>query len=190
MRPLRGGGSVTCSWCEERFERFLDGEVSPVERERFLAHTEGCAGCRSLLEELRVVDGLLLAPHAVEPAPDFTRTTMADIRAMPPPSVPPSPLPAYLVCYVVAAWSLIGAGFVLDPHAMRAFGETSLGVGRTVVVAFGGVLHVAMYLGDHGALSSWTAVAVGVVIVDATLAGVLVTAVRFGALRQTERQRS
>jgi predicted anti-sigma-YlaC factor YlaD len=181
---------VTCGWCEERFERFLDGDLDRTDHARLIAHVDACADCRSLLEELRVVDALLLQPRAIEPEPNFTFKTMADVRTLPPPAAAPSQLPAYLVCYVVATWLLIGAGFVLASHTMHAFGETALDVARTVVVAFGGVLHVASHLGDRGELSSWSTVAGEIVIVDLMLVAVLVAGARFAAPWLAERQRS
>jgi anti-sigma factor RsiW len=180
---------VICSWCEERFERFLDGDLVPTERARFVAHIDGCDPCRSLLEELRVVDALLLRPRAIEPAPNFTFETMAEVRALPPPSPPQARLPAYLVCYVVAAWLLVGAGFVLAPRAMRAFGETALDVARTVAVALGGVWHVAIHLGDRGELSSWTTFAGGIVAVDLTLVVAILASARIAAPWLAQRQR-
>ncbi len=178
---------MTCSWCDERFERYLDGDLPATERGRLIEHTRACERCGPLLEELRVVDALLSAPHPVEPAANFTAATMAELRALPPPHAPRSPLPAYLVCYIVGAWSLIAAGFVLNPHTMHRFGTTWLAVTRTSVVAIGGVLHVAAHLGDRGELSSWTTVAGGVVLLDLTLVVALVAAARF-APRLTERR--
>ena len=165
---------MTCSWSEERFERFLDGDLAPGERALLVAHVDGCDACRSLLEELRVVDALLLQPRAVEPEPNFTFATMAEVRELPPPAAPTSHLPAFLVCYVVAAWLLIGAECLLAPHTMRVLGETSLDVARTVVVALGGVWHVAIHLGDRGELSSWTTFAGGIVLADLMLAVAIV----------------
>ena len=181
---------MICSWCEERFERFLDGEVTPADRARVLAHVDTCENCRSLLAELRVVDALLQRPRAAEPAPNFTHATMATIRDMPPPRARPSPVPAYLVCYVIAAWALIAAGFVLDPYTMHALSDTSLDVARTSLVAIGGVLHVVMHLGVRGELSSWTTLAGGVVLVELTLAAILIAAARYAVPRWAERGRS
>jgi hypothetical protein len=180
---------VTCSWCEERFERFLENGLTPLEHDGLRAHLDACDACRSLLEELRVVDALLLQPRTLEPAPNFTFKTMADVRALPPPAAPASPLPAFLVCYVVAVWALIGAAFVLNASAMHAFAETATDMARTVLVAIGGVLHVAGHLGDRGDLSSWSTLAGGVLIGDAILAVAIVAALRLAAPRAAQRQR-
>ncbi len=181
---------MTCSWSEERFERYLDGELDPAERAAFAAHIDACDACRSLLDELRVVDGLLLQPRTIEPAPDFTAATMADVRALPPPRGPASQLPAYLVCYVVAAWSLIGAGLLLNPRAMAAFVTALRAVASTIVVALGGVAHVANHLGDRGEYGAWSAFAGTVVTVDVMLVLALLGA-RFVAVPWlAQRQRS
>ena len=50
---------MNCSWCEERFERLLDGLLNAAETARLRAHVDACAACSGLLEELRVVDALL-----------------------------------------------------------------------------------------------------------------------------------
>jgi len=180
---------VTCSWCEERFERFLENDLTPAEHAGLRDHLDRCDDCRSLLEELRVVDALLLVPRTIDPAPNFTFKTMADVRAMPLPCVPSSPLPALLVSYVVAVWALIGAGFVLNAPAMHAFTETALDLARTLVVALGGVLHVAAHLGDRGELSTWTTFAGGIVLADVVLIAAIVVAARYAAPRAAQRQR-
>ncbi len=131
---------MTCSWCEERFERFLDGDLTSLEHARLSAHVSSCDACRSLLEELRVVDALLLQPRAIEPAPNFTCKTMADIRAMPPPATTRSHVPAYLTCYMVAAWLLIGAACLLLPQTMRAFADAIAAIARGVTGALGSIV--------------------------------------------------
>ena len=179
---------MTCNWCEERFERFLEHELVAADRGRLLAHVDRCEPCRSLLDELRVVDAVLLRPRPIQPADDFTAATMADVRALPPPSAPPARLPAYIVCYVIGAWGLIAAGFVLAPHVMFAFGATAREIARTIVVAVGGVAHVATHVGERGEFRSWTTVAGAMVIVDVTLVLMLVAVRRLGSPWMRERR--
>jgi anti-sigma factor RsiW len=157
---------VTCSWCEERFERFLDGDLSDAERARLLRHVDGCAGCGGLLEELRVVDGLLLTPSAVELPADFTVATMADVHALPLPQARRAPITATLVAYIVGSWSLVGAAFLIAPEHMLALAQNALRAGSTVLGAFSGLGHVMMRLGERGVAGSWTTVAGGIVIAD------------------------
>jgi anti-sigma factor RsiW len=167
---------VTCSWCEERFDPFLEHELEPFERARLVAHLETCDACRSLLEELRVVDALLLQARTIEPEPTFTGKTMAELRALPPPApATRSSLPAYLVCYIVGAWIAIVAAFVFAPSTMRALGETLVDIARSVTGAFGGI--VATFAGV-------------IITVDAILAATVVVSARAAVPWLAQRQRS
>ena len=159
------GGSVTCSWCEERFERFLDGALTGGEHARLLAHVDACDGCRGLLEELRVVDALLLVPRTIELPENFTHATMADVHAMPTPCPLRTPLAASLIAYIVGAWSLAGAAFIIAPQHTLAVTQNAFAVANRVLAAFGGLGHTLARVGDHDA-SSWTTVAGGAIIAD------------------------
>lgn len=180
---------MICSWCEERFERFLDGHLTPGEHCRLLAHVDRCDACRSLLEELRVVDALLLAPRTVELPPNFTVATMADVRAMPPPLCRHAPIAASLIAYVVGAWSLVLAALLISPDAVLGAGRSALGAAGTLVAALGGLQHTVVHLGDRGDMSSWTTVAGGVVIADGIVLVAVVAAVRAVRPRIVERTR-
>ncbi len=169
---------MTCSWSEARFERLLDGDLPAGERVEVNAHLASCDGCRSLFDELRVVDGLLQRPRPVEPPDDFTRATMADVRAMPPPRPVRPPLRAYVVCYLVAAWSLIGAAAVLDPQLVRTAGTAMQRVAWTVAIACAGVFHVATHVGERGELFSWTTFAGAFLVADVALIAALFAAQR------------
>ncbi|HEY5350761.1 MAG TPA: anti-sigma factor, partial [Candidatus Lustribacter sp.] len=158
---------MTCNWCEERFERFLDGVLTEGERARLLVHVGGCEECRGLLEELRVVDALLLEPRTVELPPNFTRATMADVRAMPLPHARRAPIAASLVAYIVAAWSLAGAAALIAPDVVLTAGKSAFGAGSTVLGALTGLARAFAHLGDRGDMTSWTTLAGGVVIADA-----------------------
>ena len=78
---------MNCSWCEERFERFLDGLLTAGESAALRRHVDACGACYGLLEELRVVDALLLEPRSVELPPNFTFATLACVRTMARPHV-------------------------------------------------------------------------------------------------------
>jgi anti-sigma factor RsiW len=155
---------VTCSWCEERFERFLDGILTGGEHARLVAHVDRCNACRGLLEELRVVDALLLAPRAVELPADFTSATMSDVRAMPAPRTRCAPIAALLVAYTVAAWSLAGAALLIAPDAVLSAYRSALAVTGTVAAAFAGLGHTFALLGGS------VIVADGIVLVAAVAA--------------------
>jgi hypothetical protein len=168
---------VTCSWCEERFERFLDDTLTAGERARLLAHVDGCDACRELFEELRVVDALLLEPRTVELPADFTFATMADVRTLPAPRTQRAPIAATLVSYTVAAWSLAGAAVLIAPDEVRSAGRDAWAVAATVLGAFAGLQH------------AWTTVAGGVVIADGIALVAAAAALRVVRPRIVERLR-
>lgn len=157
---------MTCDWCEERFERFLDGLLNDADRARLLRHVDRCANCSGLLEELRVVDALLLEPRTVELPADFTSATMADVREMALPCARHAPIAASLVAYVVGAWALAGAAYLIAPDFVLTVAATAVAVAGTVLAAIAGLGHAVAHFGDRGDMSSWTTVAGGVVIAD------------------------
>jgi anti-sigma factor RsiW len=177
---------VTCSWCEERFERFIDGDLSDGERARLLAHVDGCDACRGLLEELRVVDALLLTPRTVELPENFTFATMADVRVMPHPCPLHTPLAATLIAYVVAAWSLLGAAALIAPQHVLGACRSALAVAGTVLAAFGGLWHTVVHLGDHTGVGSVTTLAGGVFVADAIVLVAVVLLLRAARPRIAE----
>jgi anti-sigma factor RsiW len=134
---------VNCSWSEERLPLFVDGDLGARERLALKDHVDACAGCASLLEELRVVDALLLGPRTVRLAPGFTFATMAEVRELPAPAPVRAPIAAFAVCYLVASWLLLAALSVLEPETLRGAAHATLAVVRTVLDALSGVGHVA-----------------------------------------------
>jgi hypothetical protein len=91
---------------------FVDGILSPREHARVLAHVDGCERCSLLLEELRVVDALLFTPRQLDPAPNFTFKTMAEVRALAPPHRHHAPALGVFAAYLAFAWTIIGLWFV------------------------------------------------------------------------------
>jgi anti-sigma factor RsiW len=180
---------VNCSSSEALFERFLDGELSPRERASMLAHVDRCTPCRGLLEELRVVDALLMTPRDVRLAPNFTFATMAEVRAIRQPQTRRSPLLAYLVSYIVAAWLVVAAEFVMAPQTMRVLAVTSLSLIASFMDAFGGVSHVLARLSGRDG-TPVGAVIGGVLLLDVTLAVILGATLVYVRPRLAERLRS
>jgi hypothetical protein len=130
-----------------------------------------------VLDELRVVDALLASPRESALPENFTFATMAEIGSLPRPHASPAPVFAYLVSYLVAAWLLTGAGFMLAGSAMRALGETALDVGAQFAHIFGAVGRAgADVVRDFGSLPAFlgAAVALDVVLVLAMIVGVSV----------------
>ena len=165
---------MSCSSSEDLFEAYLDGTLVPAQRARLLAHLAGCGPCKGVLEELRVVDALISSPRHVELPANFTFATMAEVRSLPRPHATSAPVYAYLVSYLVAAWLLIGAGFVFAATAMRAFGETALDVSASLARMVGIVGHAgARIAGDFGPLGSLlgAAIVLDVAVVLALVVG-------------------
>jgi anti-sigma factor RsiW len=165
---------VNCSSFEDRFEEYLDGTLAPTARVRLRAHLDGCGRCQGVFEELRVVDALIAAPRAVELPENFTFATMAEVRALPRPHGSSAPVVAYLVSYLVAAWLLIGAGFLLAGNVMRAFGETALDLAGSLARSFGTLGHAgARLVGDFGGLGAvlGTALVLDLAVVLALVVG-------------------
>ncbi len=142
---------MNCSSAEARFERFLDGELTPRERGGMLAHVDSCAACGDVFAELRAVDALLIEPRRVELAPNFTAATMAHARSLDTPRVYRTPIRAYVVSYLAGAWLVTGAAYMLAPQATRAVAGAVIDVARTVTDAVGGLSSVvARSLGHDG----------------------------------------
>ena len=179
---------MTCSSSESLFEGYLDDTLAPSQRARLLAHLRGCGRCTGLLEELRVVDALIASPRTVELPENFTFATMAEVRALPRPHVSRAPVFAYLVSYLVAAWLLIGAGFLLASGAMRAIGETSLDASAQLQRTLGALLHAGTRVaGDFGSLGTLLG---GAILLDAVFIAAVVVGFRVLRPRLAERLRS
>ncbi|MEA2784741.1 MAG: hypothetical protein QOF71_845 [Candidatus Eremiobacteraeota bacterium] len=165
---------MSCSSSEDLFEAYLDGTLLPAQRARLLTHLAGCGPCKGVLEELRVVDALIASPRHVELPENFTFATMAEVRSLPRPHATSAPVYAYLISYLVAAWLLIGAGFLFAASAMRAFGETALDASASFARVFGIVGHAgARIAGDFGALGTvlGAAIVLDVAVVLALVVG-------------------
>jgi anti-sigma factor RsiW len=165
---------VSCSSSEALFEAYLDDTLLPAQRARLLRHLNGCGRCKGVLDELRVVDALLAGPRQVELPPNFTFATMAEVRSLPRPHVSSAPVLAYLVSYLVAAWLLIGAGFLLAASAMRALGETALDASAQAAHGIGAIGAAgARVAGDFGSLPAFlgAAIVLDVAVVLALVVG-------------------
>lgn len=179
---------MSCNSSEALFEAYLDDTLAPAQRARLLRHVNRCGRCKGVLEELRVVDALLASPRTVELPENFTFATMAEVRSLPQPHASPAPVYAYLVSYLVAAWLLIGAGFVLAGNVMRAVGETSLDVSAQLARTFGSLGHAgAGLVGDFGQLGT---IVGGAIVLDLIVVAMLVFGFRVVRPRLAERMRS
>lgn len=180
---------MNCSSAEKFFEPFLDGALSAPQHAGLLTHVDACAGCRGVLEELRVVDALLVTPRQIELAPNFTFATMAEVRALPPPRPYRAPLRAYLVSYLVAAWLLTGAAMLLAPQTMHALAGTLLDTARSIADALGGLGAVIARLFGRGG-NALTAALGALLGLDVLLASGIAFALKYVRPRLPERSRS
>lgn len=162
-----------CSSSERLLDEYVDGTLTVANGARVAAHLATCAHCTSLLEELRVIDGLLIAPRALDPAPNFTFAVMAEVRAMPVPH-PQHRLPvAAIATYIVCAWATIGAFLMFGgAHARAAFAALGTAIGgaargfASLAVASGHVFgaHTFNVTAAMGALLSLDLLAAGAVV--------------------------
>ncbi|GAC1657649.1 MAG: hypothetical protein NVS9B12_09820 [Vulcanimicrobiaceae bacterium] len=121
---------MRCSSCKPLLGRYFEGTLGP-QAAAVAAHLEGCAACATLLDELKVVDGLLATVRSPLPAPNFTFAVMAEVRSLPLPIVPRTHMGALLGGYVVIAWAIIAlwmhlAGVTAQsalPNAADAFSQ-------------------------------------------------------------------
>ena len=167
---------MNCSSSEEHFEALIDGALPIALRTELLAHVDRCTSCGVILEELRVVDALLLAPREAQLAPNFTFRVMAEITAQPFPRRRQAPVAAFLVSYVIAAWMLVGLvqlGAGTRTHAV--LGSSAQVALRDFLAAFGGVTQAAGRGFSQG-FGSVMALLGGVLVLDLTLAAVVAVA--------------
>lgn len=160
---------MNCSSSEEQFEALIEGALPDSVRSRLLEHVDRCTPCSRVLEELRVIDALLLAPREVHLAPNFTFTVMAEVAAQPVPRPRRSPVAAFVVAYSVAAWMLIGSVFLIAGPRAHAAMSAAQSLLATFFFAFGGFSHVAERSFSHG-LGTLTALVGGVLVLDLILA--------------------
>ncbi len=180
---------MNCSSAEKFFEPFLDGTLPAPQHTGLLMHVDACAACRGILEELRVVDALLVTPRQIELAPNFTFATMAEVRALPPPRPYRTPVRAYLVSYLAAAWLLTGAAMLLAPQTMHALAGAVLDTARSIADAVGGLGTVIARLFGHGG-NTLTAALGALLGLDVLLALGIALALKYVRPRLPERSRS
>lgn len=180
---------MNCSSAESVFERVLDGKLTRPRRAAFDAHLAGCGNCRGVFEELRAVDALLTQPRRVDLGPDFTCATMAETLTLRAPAIYRTPVRAYLVSYVAAAWLIAGAALVFAPQMMQALAATLIEVARNVAEAVGGVGTVVARAFGRGGGVMLTALLGALVVLDAVLVAAFGLALKYARLGPAERQR-
>ena len=171
---------MRCSTSEQLFEGRLDGTLTARQRRDLDVHLDGCANCSAVFEELRVIDALLLTPRQIEPAPNFTFKTMAEIRTLPPPRVQATwPMWAWFATYLTLSWLAIGVWFAVG----RPDGPAALVMATTLVQHFAGALQgIGRAIGSTGVAGVVTLVLVAdLVLASAALYAGIVLRPRIAA---------
>lgn len=138
---------MRCSSCKPLLDRYSEATLSTQQMLRISAHLQSCGECAAVLEELKVVDGLLttLSPSQ-PPATNFTFAIMAEVHSMPVPVTPRTNVLALAGAYTLVAWAIIaawlqlaGIGFSGALTALAAFAASSAGVAHSVTAGVTGV---------------------------------------------------
>lgn len=160
---------MNCNSSEAQFTGLIEGTLPAPMRTAVLAHVDRCAACSSVLEELRVIDALLLAPREATLAPNFTFKIMAEVAAQPLPRPHRTPVAAFIVSYIVGAWMLVGLFALGAGPRAPAFIAAAQGQVGTLYAAVAGFSHVTGRGFSHG-LGTLTALLGGVLVLDVMLA--------------------
>ncbi|MBV9148416.1 MAG: zf-HC2 domain-containing protein [Candidatus Eremiobacteraeota bacterium] len=133
---------MRCSHCRPLLGAYVDHALTHRARYHVVHHLRNCAFCRSWLEEVRAIDGLLATPPAVEPKANFTHAVMAEVRSMPIPYVHRTNPWLLLCAYMAVAWIIMGAWLKISglslagAFTMAASGANHLSLGlRTLAEA-------------------------------------------------------
>jgi anti-sigma factor RsiW len=121
-------------------DRYIEGTLSPAQMRSISAHVAGCASCHGLVEEVKVIDGLLATTRVSELPQNFTFAIMAEVNAMPAPRARQHPLWSFLALYSAAAWVAVIAALALthtSPRAALAAIGGAMGRAGLVSSAFG-----------------------------------------------------
>ncbi len=120
--PLRARNAnrVRCSHCRPLLGAYVDQALSHRARYHLAHHLRGCHECRSWLEEVRAVDGLLETMQPPEPAINFTHAVMSEVRTMPIPYAHRPNQWLLLCAYIAIAWIIIGAWLKLSGLSIAA----------------------------------------------------------------------
>ena len=172
-----------CSSFEPLLDEFVDGTLTPRERALVSAHLGNCADCAALLQELRVIDALLLKPRELDPAPNFTFKTMAEVRSMPKPHVHHVPHLPVIGAYLAFAWTAIALFFLIDGAAARGALSVLRGAAARYWDGFGALVTTTSHLFGSQTLSV-TAAMSALLGIDAVLALALIGYFYMGRARR------
>jgi len=159
---------VRCSSCELLLDRYVEGTLSRRQMTAVAKHLGSCADCLALLEELKVVDGLLFTTQALDLPPNFTFKVMSEARTVPAPKAPPIRVWSFLALYVASAWVLLVLWLATTGTNVRVVADTVALSATRLNGALG-----AVYSSAHGAANQTVLFAFGTfaLALDAAIAG-------------------
>lgn len=161
---------MRCSSCEPLLDRYVEGTLTPREMMAIAAHLRACESCRALLEELRVVDGLLETSRVPELPENFTFAVMAEARAMPAPRARQHPVWSFLALYSAAAWVAGILAMALTGTAPRTV-LSAISTGLAHMGSIAGSLVAGLSPSLSHVMPPLAAFGAGVLLIDAAIAG-------------------
>ena len=132
---------MRCSSCELLLDHYLEGALRPRKAVEIATHVAECRRCAALLEELRVIDGLLITVRPPgQITPDFTKAVVYATAAAPPRPARRISFFTASISYLVAAWALAAFtlardGGVATVGALVASGQQGLAAAGAAVRA-------------------------------------------------------
>ena len=111
---------MRCSSCEPLLDRYIECTLNSRQMRQIAAHLQSCESCRALLDELRVVDGLLFTTKVPNLPENFTFAVMAEVNSMPAPHARQHPVWSFLALYCAAAWVAAVLGMAYTGTSPRA----------------------------------------------------------------------
>lgn len=160
---------MRCSSCEPLLDRYLEGTLPPAQMRSIAEHLRECPNCSELLEEVKVIDGLLATTRVPELPENFTFAVMAEVNSMPAPRARQHPVWSFLALYSAAVWAAVIAAMAMSGTSPRVvIAAIASGLGKLGIIsgAFGAQL-------SHGlthAMPSLAAFGLGVLIIDIAIA--------------------
>lgn len=169
---------MRCSSCEPVLDRYLEGTLSARRMADVRAHLASCASCAAVMEELRVVDGLLFTTRAPELPQNFTFAVMAEVNGMRAPRPVQHSFWSFLAIYPAAAWvAAIVAIAVTRTNPAWLLASWSASLSRLAAAA--GSFNASFTHDLSPSMPTLAAFGFGVLAIDAALAAAVV-ALYFG----------
>lgn len=160
---------MRCSSCEPLLDRYIEGTLKPAQMRAIGEHLRTCEHCRGLMDEVKVIDGLLATTPVPELPQNFTFAVMAEVNSMPAPRARQHPVWSFLVLYSAAVWAAAVAGMVVtgtSPRTVLAAIGAGLAKAGLVSAAFSSTLSNGL---TH-TMPGLAAFGFGVLVIDMAIA--------------------